>query len=95
MAQLKPITIFKPNDLVKMCVSILSGVWLWTHTLHTYVRIHKYVHTYIRQDMTTTRKNHILDWQTTHLRHDITDTQAASEMSNIGMQQPSVITYGH
>ena len=45
------------------------------------------------QDMTTTRKNHILDWQTTHLRHDITDTQAASEMSNIGMQQPSVLTY--
>ena len=23
------------------------------------------------------------------------DTQAASEMSNIEMQQPSVITYGH
>ena len=27
--------------------------------------------------------------------NDITDTQAASEMRNIGMQQPSVITYGH
>ena len=25
----------------------------------------------------------------------LTDTQAASEMSNIGMQQPLVITYGH
>ena len=41
----------------------------------------------------TTWKNHILDWQTTHLRHDITDTQAASEMNNTEMQQPSVITY--